>query len=165
MAFLNETINLNDLPEGNTGEYQPLPAGEYTATVKSADLTPTKDGTGQYLKLRLDIVGPSHSGRVVFSNININNKSPKAEEIGRRQLGDLMRACGIPQLSDTDQFIGHTIAVKVDVRNDPTYGASNEVKAYKAVKGSAPPMPAEAPAAAAPKPAATGGAAPPWAKK
>jgi hypothetical protein len=160
MGFLDAPINLGDLPENTGGDFSPLPAGEYTATIKSADITPTKDNTGQYIKLRLDITGPSHAGRVVFSNINIRNKSPRAEEIGRQQLGDIMRAVGLASLTDTDQLLGGSLTVKLKVRNDPTYGDSNEVQAYKAIKGSAPPMPASNPA-----PAAAAGAAPPWAKK
>lgn len=160
MAFLNETFTADELPQGSTGDYSPLPAGEYTATIKAADITPTKDGTGQYIKLRLDVTGPSHAGRVVFSNLNIRNKSQRAEEIGRQQLGDIMRAIGLASLTDTDQLLGHDLTIKLKVRNDPQYGDSNEVQAFKAIKGSAAPMPS-----AAPKPAAVAGAAPPWAKK
>jgi hypothetical protein len=53
-----------------------------------------------------DITGPSHQGRVVFGNLNIKNANPKAEEIGRQQLGDIMRAIGLAKVTDTDQFIG-----------------------------------------------------------
>jgi hypothetical protein len=162
MAFLQETFDVNELPQGNSN-YDPLPAGWYTATITQAELKETKAGNGQYIKLRYDITGPSHQGRVVFGNLNIKNPNPKAEEIGRQQLGEIMRAIGLAKVTDTDQLIGGQISIKLEVKNDAQYGASNEVKAFKSVSGSVAPAASPAsPAAAAP---AAGKAAPPWAKK
>ena len=175
MAQLGQTFDINELPQSTVGNYDPLPEGNYDATITSAELMPTKDGTGQYIKLRLDITGPSHQGRVVFSNINIRNASAKAEEIGRQQLGELMRAIGLARVQDTDQLIGANINVKLTVREartDPasgkTYGASNEVRAYRAINGAAAmPQAASKPfgapsAAPSAAPAQSAKAAPPW---
>lgn len=163
MAFLEHAINLDDLPESNTGEFAPLPAGWYSATINKASLEPTKDGTGQKIAIRYDITGPTHQGRVVFGNLNIKNKSAKAEEIGRAQLGDIMRALGLRQVSDTDQLVGGSLQIKLDIKTDEQYGTRNEVKAFKA-DGDA--MPASAvPTFAKPTEAKSAGAAPPWAKK
>lgn len=159
MSFLGETFNAEELPQG-TGSFDPIPAGQYDATITRADLKPTKDGSGQMIAVRFDITGPTHQGRVVFSNLNIRNKSPKAEEIGRQQLGDIMRAIGLPSVQDTDQLVGNAIKIKVEIEKKEGYEARNVVKAFKAASGS----PAPAPAAQAP---AAGGAAsaPPWARK
>ena len=159
MAFLNETYDVATLPQGNSN-YEPVPEGWYMATITSAELKDTANGTGQYIKLRYDITGPAHQGRVVFGNINIRNASAKAEEIGRQQLGDIMRAIGIPRVTDTDQLIGGNVQIKVSIRQSEQYGAQNEIKGWKAINGSAPSALA-APAA----PASNGKAAPPWAKK
>jgi hypothetical protein len=165
MAFLNEEFNVNELPQGN-GNFEPLPAGWYTATISQSELKDTKAGNGQYIKLRYDITGPSHQGRVVFGNLNIKNANPKAEEIGRQQLGDIMRAIGLAKVTDTDQLIGGQIGIKLEVKQDEQYGASNEVKGFKSLSGSAAPAAAVIPAkAAAPAPATPAKAAPPWAKK
>jgi hypothetical protein len=165
MAFLNEEFNVNELPQGN-GNFEPLPAGWYTATISQSELKATKAGNGQYIKLRYDITGPTHQGRVVFGNLNIKNPNPKAEEIGRQQLGDIMRAIGLAKVTDTDQLIGGQIAIKLEVKQDEQYGASNEVKGFKSVSGSVAPAAASIPAkTAAPAPAASAKAAPPWAKK
>ena len=161
MAFLTESFDINELPVGNTGSYEPLPAGWYTATINQAELKDTKAGNGQYIKLRYDITGPSHQGRVVFGNLNIKNANPKAEEIGRQQLGDIMRAIGLAKVTDTDQLIGGQIGIKLEVKQDAQYGASNEVKGFKSLSGSAAPA-AAMPSVSAP---AAGKAAPPWAKK
>lgn len=167
MAFLAEEFNVNDLPVGNTGNFEPLPAGWYTCTISQAELKDTKAGNGQYIKLRYDITGPTHQGRVVFGNLNIKNANPKAEEIGRQQLGDIMRAIGLAKVTDTDQLIGGQIGIKLEVKQDAQYGASNEVKSFKSVTGSAAPAatPFKPSASAPAAPAASSKAAPPWAKK
>jgi len=162
MAFLTETFDLTELPVGNANNFEPLPAGWYTCTISQAELKDTKAGNGQYIKLRYDITGPTHQGRVVFGNLNIKNANPKAEEIGRQQLGEIMRAIGLAKVTDTDQLIGGQISIKLDIKQDAQYGASNEVRGFKSVSGSVAPSATPASAAA---PAATSKAAPPWAKK
>jgi hypothetical protein len=156
MAFLTETFDINELPVGNTGSFEPLPAGWYTATISQAEVKQTKAGNGEYIKLRYDITGPTHQGRVVFGNL-------KAEEIGRQQLGEIMRAIGLSKVQDTDQLIGGQIGIRLEIKQDAQYGASNEVKGFKSLSGSA--APAVAIAATAPAATVSKGAAPPWAKK
>ena len=163
MAFLSETFDVNELPVGNANNFEPLPAGWYTCTISQAELKATKAGDGQYIKLRYDITGPTHQGRVVFGNLNIKNANPIAEEIGRQHLGEIMRAIGLAKVTDTDQLIGGQIAIKLEIKPDKGFGASNDAKGFKSVSGSVAPSASAVPAAAAP--AATGKAAPPWAKK
>jgi len=164
MAFLGTTINVADLPASQSGSFEPLPAGDYQVAIESAEIKDTNDKTGQYIKLKMKVNGPTHAGRVVFSNLNIRNKSPKAEEIGRQQLGDIMRAIGLATLTDTDQLIGGSLVVKLAIKPaDGQYEAGNEVKAYKALQGSVAPAPAFAAPAPSQQPAAA--SAPPWAKK
>jgi hypothetical protein len=172
MAFLSQPIETKDLPEGNDGDFQPLPAGWYTAKITSAELKQTNAKTGELIAVRYDIIAPSHQGRVVFSNLNIKNPNPKAEEIGRQQLGDLMRAIGLARVTDTDQLIGGTLQIKLAVKpaelNDKkevVYEAKNEVKAYKAAEGGIPAMPQQASAPASAPAQATAAASPPWARK
>jgi len=166
MAFLNEEFNVNELPQGN-GNFDPLPAGWYTCTISQSELKDTNAGNGQYIKLRYDITGPSHQGRVVFGNLNIKNANPKAEEIGRQQLGEIMRAIGLAKVTDTDQLIGGQLSIKLEVKEDDKYGASNEVKGFKSVSGSAAPSGAAMPSMkpAFPDQSEPSKSAPPWSKK
>lgn len=153
MAKLGQTFVADDLPKSDR-DFSPLPDGWYAVTVSEADVKQTKAGTGSYIKMRLDVTGPTHQGRVIFSNINLRNPNPKAEEIGQQQLGELMRAIGLPRLEDTDQLIGRSFSVKLVIRSSEQYGDQNEVKAYKAIGG----------ASTAAAPAATGAKSPPWAR-
>ena len=168
MAFLNETFSIDTLPQSEN-EFSPLPAGWYQVHITGAELRPTKAGTGAYIAVRYDVLGPTHQGRVVFGNLNIRNPNPKAEEIGRQQLGSLMRAIGLAQVSDTDELIGGQLMIKLSIRPaDGQYEAGNDVKGYKAVGGAAAAAPASVGAMAsnsAPAAAAAASAAPPWARK
>jgi len=148
MAFLGQSIRAEDLPQ-STGDFAPLPAGLYTVSIASAELTPTKDGSGQYIKLKLNVIAPTHQGRTIFSNLNIRNQSAKAEEIGRQQLGSILRAINLAAIEDTDQLIGGVMDVKVTIKAaTDQYPAGNEVKGYYAPAG------ATKPATALPKPQA-----------
>lgn len=164
MTFLNETFEEDNLPQGNS--YEALPAGWYNVNVTGAELKNTKAGNGQYIAVRYDVTGPTHQGRVVFGNLNIKNPNPKAEEIGRQQLGELMRAIGLARVTDTDQLIGGSLQIKLKIRQQEGYEPSNDVNGYKSLNGSVPAASAASATAqaATPAPAASGKAAPPWAK-
>ena len=142
-----------------TGDFSPLPDGWYDVRIASAEVRQTKAGNGQYIAVRYDVDGPTHAGRVVFGNLNVRNANPKAEEIGRQQLGDIARALGIPAVSDTDQIVGGVLSIKLATRKSEEYGDKNEVKGFRARNGSAPPSAAAKPAAAPAR------ATPPWMKK
>ena len=163
MAFLDEEFTLDTLPKGNTGNFEPLPDGWYNATITGAEVKPTKAGDGKYIAAKYTITGPSHQGRVVFGNLNIKNASTKAEEIGRQQLGEIMRAIGLAKVTDTDQLIGGNLGIKLVVKTGEYAG--NEIKGYKSLGVGSPaavaPFKPVGPAAGA----APAKSAPPWAKK
>jgi len=165
MAQLPQAFSAAELPQSDRN-YDPIPEGWYDVEIKGAELRTTKAGTGQYIAVRYDVTGPTHGGRVIYGNLNVSNPNPKAEEIGRQQLGELMRAIGLGVVQDTDQLIGGRLSIKVSIRKSEQYGDSNDVKGFKALAGGAAPAAPSAPApqpAAAPAPAAA--TAPPWAQR
>jgi hypothetical protein len=137
MALLNESFSLNDLPTGSTGSFDPVPAGLYNATIANAEIKTAKSG-GQYLNVRFDITGPTHAGRVVFGMITLTNPNPRAVEIGRNSLAELMRAIGLDTLQDSDQLIGARLKIKLTVEDSEQYGPSNRVQGYRADDAVAP---------------------------
>lgn len=157
MAQLGTKITRSELPvDESSGSYELLPDGLYDVKVTDAGLKDTKSGTGQYIKLELTIIGEKHSGRKLWSNLNIRNDSEKAEEIGRKQLNSLMAAIGKEELEDTDELVGGDLSVKVGTRPaSGGYDAQNEVKAYKAMAGGS---------ASASATKTEGKAKPPWGK-
>lgn len=168
MAFLGETFSTDSLPQPDRN-YELIPEGWYNVSITKAELGNTKSGTGQKIDIRYDITGPTQQGRVIFQAINIRNQSQKAEEIGRQQLGEIMRAIGLAKVEDTDQLIGGQLQIKIKIReasdrdkaagyNDPR----NEVAGCKAISGGIAPQPAVSAAPAATS--APAGSKPPWAK-
>lgn len=154
MAFLGEAFDVNTMPEGRS--YDLVPEGWYNATIVKSELKDTTSGTGKKIDVRFDITGPTHQGRAIFAAINIRNQSQRAEEIGRQELGNIMRAIGLSQVQDSDQLIGGQLQIKVKVREpsaeDKAKGytdSRNEVGGYKAIGGSAAPFAAPAPASPA----------------
>lgn len=153
----DEVFDAQELPQSNS--FEPLPAGWYPVEIVSAEIRDTKAGTGKYMAVGYKVTGESHTGRTVFGNVNLRNPNPKAEEIGRQQLGDLMRSTGLARLTDTDQLIGCVCQIKLAVRKDDNYGDSNDVKAHKALGATA--------SASAPRPNVqqpSGRPSPPWIK-
>lgn len=132
MAFIGD-FKRDSLPKGEG--FTPVPAGWYIVTISGSEVKETKDGTGTYIKLVLDIQGPSHAGRKIFSNINIRNKSPDAERIGLQQLREIMEAGGLDDVTDSDQLIGVTLEAKVAVKPaSGDYEAGNEIKGYRGIE-------------------------------
>ena len=167
MAFLDTAFDVNELPVGDNN-YDPVPEGWYNARIVSAEIKATKSGTGQYINIRYDIIGPSHQGRQVFGTLNIKNDSAKAEEIGRQQLGSLMRAIGLARVTDTDQLINGELQIKLSIKRDEQYGDKNEIKAFKSTSpNQLPQTPGviAAHVAVGEKNATVSQSTPPWAKK
>jgi hypothetical protein len=157
---LKETLEAGSSAE----KFSPIPAGWYTAVVASAEIKQTNAGNGEYIAIRFDITGPESEGRVVWANLNIRNPSPRAEEIGRQQLGELMRAIGLSTINDTDQLIGGRLEIKLSIRDDPHFGLSNNVRAFKAIKGSTlPPAVSKPVSTSTDTDTETSASSPPWA--
>lgn len=155
MAFLDQEFDATTV---EITSYDPLPAGWYAAKITEVEIKETKAGNGQYIRVKYDITGPSHQGRAVYGNLNIKNPNPKAEEIGRQQLAELITSIGLTKVRDTDQLIGGELQIKLKVRQSEEYGDSNDVAGFKAISGSAPP------AVSASQPAQSTAAKAPWMK-
>ena len=155
------TLNFDASGIDTTSQFDAIPAGDYEAMVTASEMKTTKDGTGQYLELRLEIQSGHAQGRSLFDRLNLQNRNPKAVEIAQKQLAQLCHATGVLQVTDSQQLHNRPIVMKVAVRNDPERGPSNEIKGYKA-KGTTQP---QAQAFQAPRaPTAPAAAAAPWAK-
>jgi hypothetical protein len=59
MAFLDQEFDVKNMPK-SSGDFEPLPAGTYSARITSVDLKDTKAGNGQYLALRFDVLRVRH---------------------------------------------------------------------------------------------------------
>ncbi len=157
---LGREFRAQDAPPDN---YDPLPAGWYDATIKHAEVKFTKSG-GQMVSVTYGVVGPTHAGRVVFGNFNIQNANSEAERIGHEQLCKLAAAIGVESLTHDEQLIGGNCQIKIKIKEaSGQYEARNEVNGWRSLTGSAPPQQGP-PQGYAPPPAAQypQGQAPQW---
>lgn len=154
-------LNFNAEGVDTASQFDAIPAGDYEAMVTSSQQKATKDGTGSYLELTLEIQSGQFQGRRLWDRLNLQNKNPKAVEIAQKQLAQLCHATGVMQVNDSEQLHNRPVVVKVSAK---LYSGEmrNEVKGYKAKVGVAAPA-FTAPRAAAPAPVAQKSALP-WAK-
>ncbi len=149
-------------------EFEPLPAAWYPVEIEKAEVKETSKGTGTMLKIQFSVIGEAYNNRKLFSQLNIQNPSTVAQEIGRRQLADIARACGIAFLDDEDNLLAKTLEVHVVVKpRSDTKELDNEIKGYRALGGATKTAPAAtsttatAPGATKPTPPAQNPAAKP----
>ena len=127
-----------------TGQFDSIPAGEYEVDITEVELKTGRNAGSEFLKIRHDIVGPSHQGRVMFQNITVSNQNAQAETIGRQQLNQLQGAAGVSALrsaADLQQFVGKRVIARVVREVDNSQygdkdGYRNNIKGWKAIAGS-----------------------------
>ena len=112
-------------------DFSPIPAGEYVVMMTEAVVDYTSKG-GQLVKLTYTVMDGEFQGRKFWSNHNIVNSNPKAEEIGRKEISRIAHAIGQPKLSDTDQLLNQVVRVTVIIKQDAGYAPKNEVKKWEA---------------------------------
>lgn len=132
-----------------TDSYDPIPAGWYSVVITDSEFKATSAGTGQYLKLRFGVIDGEHQGRVLFTNLNLDNPNPKAVEIAQKDLAQICHAVGVMAPDDSTELHDKPLQAKVTIRPARDgYDAQNEVKGYRSM--GAPVTSAAAPVAAAP---------------
>jgi len=137
----------NNSVEAATG-FDPIPAGWYDVMVENAEVTTTKQGNGQYLKVEMVVVGNNYANRKLFDNITLSNPSQLAVTIGQQSLAAIGLACGLQTITDSAELLGKTVSArtkvtpavyKKDTNGNPTnevlYEPSNAISAYKACAG------------------------------
>lgn len=117
-------------------EYRVVPSGEYTAAIESSEMKDTKSGDGKYLALCVQILEGQYKGRKLWENLNIVNKSQKAQEIARGTLSAICRAVGVMTPRDSADLHYKPLRIKVGVDVDKATGeARNKVRGWMPLDG------------------------------
>ena len=127
MAQLGATFDATTVEPNKP--FEPVPPGQYLAQIVNSEMRPTKDGTGQYLWLELDVLEGAFAGRKLFDRLNLVNANPTTVEIAQRTLSAICHAVGKMQVDDSEQL--HLIPLIVDVKVQPPkngYDASNSMR-------------------------------------
>ena len=114
--------------------FEPVPADWYLAKVIESEVSPTKDGSGRYLRLVCELLAGPYKGRKVFTNHNTVNANQQAVDIGMREISALCHAIGVLQIADTTHLHDRPFECKISYRPaDGNYEAANEIRGYRAV--------------------------------
>lgn len=131
MAFDFSSFN----PSENLGpEFDALPAGEYQVVIVDALKKKTRDGSGEYLALTMEVVDGPHRGRMVWHNIMLDHPKDVVARIGRRHLAELCVSCGLAKLANEHDFVNMTALVSLKVVQDEYGILRNQVKGYKPIE-------------------------------
>lgn len=127
MAQLNFQADHNDLEQS----FDVIPAEKYPAIIETSEYISTKAKTGMMLKLTYQIIDGVQKGRKIFEQLNLENPSKQAEQIARKSLNSICKACQIIDLKDSSQL--HNIPMLIDVRikEDSVYGPQNVIKKHE----------------------------------
>jgi hypothetical protein len=138
----------------------PLPAGWYSAMIVDSIEKPTKAGTGSYIELSYQIVDGEFANRRIWDRLNLNNPNETAVRIAQQTLAAICDAAGKSrQIAQTEDLHDVPMQIRLEIKDDATYGAKNEIRGYRKASGS---VAARAVAQAAAQPAAT--SKPSWMK-
>lgn len=130
MALLPDVF----VPEDNEeNPFAPIPADWYLAEIVKSSLETTKDNTGKYIALTFKVLEGDYEGRLVYTNINIVNKSDTAVKIGKADLKKICMAMDfVGELEDTEDLHNHPMYIKVTVKPETAnWPAKNEIKNYR----------------------------------
>jgi hypothetical protein len=120
-----------------TGNFEPLPLGEFLVVISASEMKPTKNGKGKYLQLTYDVISEGeYKGRKVFDRLNLVNENEQAQEIAQRSLSAICRCVGVLHPKNSEELHDKPMVIKVGIR--PASGefqASNVVKGYSRTDG------------------------------
>lgn len=133
-------LNFNAAEVAPATGNEPLPVGEYTMQIVNSDMRSTKSGTGEYLWLEFEVLGPTFKGRKFWDRLNLLNENTKTVEIAQRQLSAICHAVGVIAPKDSVELHNKPIRVKIKVtegrdgslQNSATYLPSNGFTAQAA---------------------------------
>lgn len=127
------TFDANEVEpdERQPGDFKPIPVNtRVTLQCIEAELKPTK--SGQAIFVTDEVVSGDYEKRRIWSIINVQNASPEAERIARRQLADRCLAMGRPKVEATEDLLYVPFEATLGVKRDETYGDKNVIKKYHA---------------------------------
>ncbi|MCC2653086.1 MAG: hypothetical protein K0R61_743 [Microvirga sp.] len=137
MVALGTSFNANNVPPAQ--DFSVLPAGEYLVQVVASEMRSTKNGSGRYLWLEMEILDGEYQSRKMWDRLNLENTNPQAVQIAQRQLSALCHAVGEAVVEDSEQLHNKPVIATVRVRPEQgAYSASNEIRGYKAPNGRTP---------------------------
>ncbi|MFO0906803.1 MAG: DUF669 domain-containing protein [Isosphaeraceae bacterium] len=146
MAFLGNEFDASQVEPSKPREV--IPPNWYTAIVDASDVKPTKKAqedeqyggpaaNDKLLALTFRVVEGDHKDALIFTNLNIVNVNPQAQEIAQRDLSALCHAVGKLKIKDSSELHNKPLRIKVDVEKKEGFNPRNIIKGYEPAGGAA----------------------------
>ena len=121
------------------GDRTPIPAADYQSMIVKTEFKETKAKTGHYLSVHHKIIDGKFAGRLIFSNLNLDNPNTVAVEIAHKELNSICKAVNKQGVADSDELLELPMTISVAIEPaSAQYPASNKITAYKPAVGAAP---------------------------
>ena len=123
------------------GSSEPIPAGNYVASIFDASVGALKSGKGQGVKLTWEIEGGEYNGRRIYDLVIIAHENSDTMRIGRGKFKDIASACGITDaITDLSVLCHKPVWVTVKIQEDETgeYPDKNRVTRVKPISAAKP---------------------------
>ena len=132
MPKLPNAFNPNE--KEDMGTFAPLPVGEYAVEVNKTEYKQNSAETGHFLRIVFTVVEGEHKGRLLFSNLNLDNPNSDTVDRAERELATIAKACGVNTvIEDSDILHGKELIVDVIIKKaTPNFPASNSIRNYQA---------------------------------
>jgi len=150
-----------DARQVEPASFAPPPVlADYHVRILDGEAKATKDNTGGFLELILEIMDPGpYAGRKIPYRLNLFNPNQQTVEIAYKQLSSICHVTGVFNVQDVRQFVGIPFIATIGPQtNNPQYA---NVFTVKDINGNLPGKASQAQPAAPPAYAPTAPAAPP----
>ena len=113
--------------QGNSGSFEPIPAGVYPLEVSNCELKQSRAGNPM-IACSFTVTEGQYVNRKIFMNYNVGHPSEKPRLIAQQQFARLCLAAGFQAIQDDTQLIGARVMGRVGVRPPANgYDASNTI--------------------------------------
>lgn len=152
MAHLNG-FNAHEV-DPNVG-FDPIPADKYLAVITATEMKPTKNGSGEYLQIELEVIEGPHKGRKLWDRLTLKHPNDLTVKIAKGTLSAICRAIGVMAPKDSVELHNLPLVISVGCKKRDDNGEiTNVIKSYAK---------RESAATARPAPSLNGaGSPPPW---
>jgi hypothetical protein len=121
-----------DASKVEPNDFGVIPAGDYEACIVNSEMKATKDGTGQYLNLEIQIVGGQYQNRKLFEKLNLVNKNDTAVTIAKGTLSAICRAVNVLTPNDSSELHNKTFRISLTTKKSDYSGEmENRIKSFK----------------------------------
>jgi hypothetical protein len=126
------SLNFNAAAVEPQQSFDALPAGRYEVIIVDSEMKETKAGNGDYLMLTMEVIGDTkHSGRKLWTRLNLVNPNATAVSIAERELSAICHCVGILVPQDSEDLHDRPLIVDVIQELNPMSGQqTNRIKGY-----------------------------------